>query len=106
MTGSVYKDYALLKNGFPGENSVNGSVIAVKTHEFGPEALKQFDRAILLVRDPYEALQVQIWMKNMRVFIYVACLGLEKLPLLLYSDFYQLTVRTSAVRLRSGYIRI
>ena len=58
MTGSVYKDYALLKNGFPGENIVNGSVIAIKTHEFGPTALHQFDRAILLVRDPFEALQV------------------------------------------------
>ena len=58
LTGSVYKDYALLKNGFPAENVVNGSVIAVKTHEFGPDALEAFDRAILLVRDPFASLLV------------------------------------------------
>ena len=58
LTGSVYKDYALLKNGFPAENVVNGSVIAVKTHEFGPDALQAFDRAILLVRDPFSSLLV------------------------------------------------
>lgn len=58
LTGSVYKDYALLKNGFPAESVVNGSVIAVKTHEFGPDALAAFDRAVLLVRDPFASLQV------------------------------------------------
>ena len=32
-TGSVYKDFALLKNGFPSESVANGSVLVVKTHE-------------------------------------------------------------------------
>ena len=36
-TGSVYKDYALLKNGFPAESINNGSVIVVKTHEWGKD---------------------------------------------------------------------
>ncbi len=59
LTGSVYKDYALLKNGFPGENVVNGSVLAVKTHEFGPDSRKAFDRVILLVRDPFSSLKAE-----------------------------------------------
>ena len=59
LTGSVYKDYALLKNGFPGENVVNGSVIAVKTHEFGKESIGAFDKVVLLVRDPFSSLQAE-----------------------------------------------
>merc|ERR1719369_1305361 len=55
-TGSVYKDVALLKNGFPGESVTNGSVIVVKTHEWGPGTRQQFDSAILLVRDPFESI--------------------------------------------------
>ena len=56
LTGSVYKDYALLKNGFPAESVTNGSVIVVKTHEFGNEAISMFDRAVLLVRDPFASI--------------------------------------------------
>ena len=49
-TGSVYKDVALLRNGFPAESVNNGSVIVVKTHEYGPDVRKNFDAAILVVR--------------------------------------------------------
>ena len=42
-TGSVYKDYALLKNGFPAESVSNGSAIVVKTHEYGPEVCHTFE---------------------------------------------------------------
>ena len=59
LTGSVYKDYALLKNGFPAENVSNGSVLVVKTHEFGPKARKPFDRVVLLVRNPFASLQAE-----------------------------------------------
>lgn len=59
LTGSVYKDYALLKNGFPAELVVNGSVLVVKTHEFGPNARKPFDRVVLLVRNPFASLQAE-----------------------------------------------
>ena len=55
MTGSIYKDYALLKNGFPAESVSNGSVLAVKTHEFGATARQDFAKAVLLVRDPFSA---------------------------------------------------
>ena len=34
LTGSIYRDFALLKNGFPAENIANGSVLVVKTHEY------------------------------------------------------------------------
>ena len=59
LTGSVYKDYALLKNGFPAENVSNGSVLVVKTHEFGPGARGHFEKVILLVRDPFASLQAE-----------------------------------------------
>ena len=58
-TGSVYKDYGLLKNGFPAESVVNGSVLVVKTHEWGAVARKQFQKAILLVRAPGPAIQAE-----------------------------------------------
>ena len=52
----MYKDVALLKNGFPGESVANGSVLAVKTHEWGQVTREQFDAAILLVRDPFDSI--------------------------------------------------
>ena len=57
LTGSVYKDGVLMKNGFPAENVQDGSVIVVKTHEWGPEHIDKFDKAILLVRDPFDSLK-------------------------------------------------
>ncbi|XP_012158267.1 WSCD family member GA21586 isoform X2 [Ceratitis capitata] len=56
LTGSVYKDYGLLKTGFPAENVRNNSVLLVKTHEFGPKAWEPFTKVILLVRDPEKAI--------------------------------------------------
>ncbi|EFA05808.2 WSCD family member AGAP003962 [Tribolium castaneum] len=58
-TGSVYKDYGLLKNGFPAENIANGSVLVVKTHEWGYNARKIFSKAIILVRSPAAAIQAE-----------------------------------------------
>ena len=49
-TGSVYKDVALLRNGFPAESVNNGSVIAVKTHEWGQDVRGRFQAALLLIR--------------------------------------------------------
>lgn len=56
LTGSIYKDYGLLKTGFPGENICNSSVLIIKTHEWGLKAWKPFAKAILLVRDPEKAI--------------------------------------------------
>ncbi|CAD7087631.1 unnamed protein product [Hermetia illucens] len=56
LTGSIYKDYGLLKSGFPAENICNRSVLVVKTHEWGPKTWMQFEKAILLVRDPDKAI--------------------------------------------------
>ncbi|CAG9862420.1 unnamed protein product [Phyllotreta striolata] len=58
-TGSVYKDYGLRKNGFPAESVANGSVLVVKTHEWGPRARCNFSKAILLVRTPAAAIQAE-----------------------------------------------
>lgn len=55
-TGSVYKDQGLRKHGFPAEGIQNSSVIAIKTHELGDEKREVFDKAILLVRNPFDAM--------------------------------------------------
>ena len=64
-TGSLYCDQTL-KAFFPGEHLVSGNVIVVKTHR--PDSFnlptnvqenfgkKSFEKAILIVRDPYDAL--------------------------------------------------
>jgi len=63
MTGAIYNDANLRKNGFSGEGIYDGSVIAIKTHlkDFrggnkNPKAPKKFDRVILLIRDPFDRL--------------------------------------------------
>ena len=50
-SGSVYKDYALMKNGFPAESVSNGSVVVVKTHEWGPEVSGECLDSILRLVD-------------------------------------------------------
>lgn len=59
LTGSVYRDYSLKRNGFPGEGVCSGTVVLVKTHEWGPKAREPFDQALLLLRDPYGALMAE-----------------------------------------------
>lgn len=64
-TGSIYCD-ATLKAAFPGEYIVSGNVLAVKTHHPDTTALpvevrgvlkqERFDKAVVIVRDPYNAL--------------------------------------------------
>ena len=65
FTGSIYCDPGL-KVAFPGEFVASGNVIVIKTHQSDtvelPEDIKQFtgktnfDKAILIVRNPYDAL--------------------------------------------------
>jgi hypothetical protein len=56
LTGSVYKDFGLLKSGFPAESISNKSVLIVKTHEFDQSAIIRFKKAVLLVRDPAKSI--------------------------------------------------
>ncbi|KAG5682455.1 hypothetical protein PVAND_011806 [Polypedilum vanderplanki] len=56
LTGSVYKDYGLLRSGFPAESISNKSVLIVKTHEFGFATTEKFKKAVLLVRDPAKSI--------------------------------------------------
>lgn len=56
LTGSVYKDFGLLKSGFPAESVANSSVLMVKTHEWGENIWSGFGRAVLLIRDPAKAI--------------------------------------------------
>ena len=64
-TGSIYCD-TTLKAAFPGEYIVSGSVLVVKTHHPDTIALpietrdplkqQKFDKAVIIVRDPFDAL--------------------------------------------------
>ncbi|XP_013145787.1 PREDICTED: WSCD family member AGAP003962-like [Papilio polytes] len=56
ITGSVYLDYNLRSNGFPAENISDGSVLVVKTHQYPPKTLEQFESAVLLIRNPRDAI--------------------------------------------------
>ncbi|KAL1502079.1 hypothetical protein ABEB36_007277 [Hypothenemus hampei] len=58
-TGSIYRDYGLLKNGFPAESIVDTTVLAVKTHEWGSNARNMFSKAVLLVRAPDKSIQAE-----------------------------------------------
>ncbi len=49
LTGSIYRDFALLKNGFPAENIANGSVLVVKTHEYKNKV--KFQKIKLILRN-------------------------------------------------------
>ena len=42
-----------------GESVTDASVLAVKTHEHNPNSKFKFNKVILVVRDPYEALQAE-----------------------------------------------
>lgn len=65
FTGSIYCD-GLLKSVFPGESIASGNVIAIKTHNADTRALpigvqvaagrEKYHKAILLVRNPFDAL--------------------------------------------------
>ncbi|KAK2180604.1 hypothetical protein NP493_436g02019 [Ridgeia piscesae] len=53
-TGSVYHDTALADAGFYGENITDSRVVVIKTHR--ERELQKYDRAILVIRDPYDAI--------------------------------------------------
>jgi len=75
FTGSVYKDFALLRNGFPAESITNGRVLVVKTHESGSSARSLFEKAILLVRKPSEAILAEF---NRRAAGHIGHAGRDK----------------------------
>ncbi|KPJ12437.1 WSCD family member AGAP003962 [Papilio machaon] len=56
VTGSVSLDYSLRKKGFPAENISDGSVLVVKTHKYPPKNLNKFESAVLLIRNPRDAI--------------------------------------------------
>ncbi|XP_063833242.1 WSCD family member AAEL009094 [Ostrinia nubilalis] len=56
VTGSIYMDHSLRVHGFPAENITDGSVLVVKTHEAPPIGRDKFKSAILLIRNPRDAI--------------------------------------------------
>ena len=55
-TGSVYCDHSLVMKGFRGECRVDTSVSVIKIHEIGSSLLKLFAKAIIIIRDPADAI--------------------------------------------------
>ena len=54
-TGAIYNDSTIKKQGFKGEGRTDGSVVVIKTHKAKSKVIK-YDRRILLIRSPYEAM--------------------------------------------------
>ncbi|XP_006817931.2 sialate:O-sulfotransferase 1-like isoform X1 [Saccoglossus kowalevskii] len=57
-TGSFYSDAVLFRAGFRGEKYdwLERNTIVVKTHETDSEHVDKFDAAILIIRNPYDAI--------------------------------------------------
>ncbi|XP_071789463.1 sialate:O-sulfotransferase 2-like [Asterias amurensis] len=57
-TGSFYNDGVLFKQGFMGEREkwTKGNTIGVKTHRFDEKHVRQFEAAVLIIRNPYKAI--------------------------------------------------
>ncbi|KAK6181148.1 hypothetical protein SNE40_009073 [Patella caerulea] len=53
-TGSVGRERFMINNGYRGEGVKNGSVIVIKTHRSRNQS-EVFERAVLLMRNPFEA---------------------------------------------------
>lgn len=53
-------DHSLRVHGFPAENVTDGSVLVVKTHEAPPLEPDKFKSAILLIRNPRDAILVNL----------------------------------------------
>lgn len=64
MTGSVQVD-AQLKNHFPGEGIVNTSMLVVRTRDYRREHIASWDRAVLLLRNPYESILMEYYRRVM-----------------------------------------
>nr|XP_002735861.2 PREDICTED: WSC domain-containing protein 2-like [Saccoglossus kowalevskii] len=56
-TGSIYNDKSLKREGFDGEGFTDNSVIVVKTHEWDNHTLSKYQKAVLIVRDPFDAIR-------------------------------------------------
>ncbi|KPJ12441.1 WSCD family member AGAP003962 [Papilio machaon] len=56
LTGSIYMDFGLKVHGFPAENVTDGTVLVVKTHEAPPLEPDKFKSAVLLIRNPRDAI--------------------------------------------------
>lgn len=82
VTGSIYMDYGLRMHGFPAENVTDGSVLVVKTHEAPPRDPNKFKSAILLIRNPRDAILVNIYIirifknDNLSMFRSMSCSGI------------------------------
>ncbi|XP_059144284.1 WSCD family member CG9164-like [Physella acuta] len=59
FTGSEYNDKKLRTHGFLGEGVANSSTILVKTHKCDAATLKRYEKAVLLIRHPYEAIKAE-----------------------------------------------
>lgn len=61
-------DFGLKVHGFPAENVTDGSVLVVKTHEAPPLEPDKFKSAVLLIRNPRDAILVKTYTN-----LYILC---------------------------------
>ncbi|ESP05360.1 hypothetical protein LOTGIDRAFT_102906 [Lottia gigantea] len=58
-TGSVYNDSSIYNQGFPAEGVHDDTVILIKTHEWGEKEKGRYQKAVILIRDPFDALRAE-----------------------------------------------
>lgn len=58
-TGSVYHDKALPGSVFQSEDIQDSSVLFVKTHKYKQHDTKMYSKAVLIVRDPKDAIYAE-----------------------------------------------
>ncbi|ESP04709.1 hypothetical protein LOTGIDRAFT_56203, partial [Lottia gigantea] len=56
-TGSIFNDSSIYNHGFPGEGYRDDTVIVIKTHKLGLKERKKYQKAVVLIRDPLDAIR-------------------------------------------------
>ncbi|ESP04708.1 hypothetical protein LOTGIDRAFT_94282, partial [Lottia gigantea] len=58
-TGSIYNDSFIRNHGFMGEGYRDDTVIVIKTHKLGLKERKKYQKAVVLIRDPLDAIKAE-----------------------------------------------
>ena len=64
MTGSVQID-SQLKSNFPGEGVANSSMLVVRTRDYQREHIASWERAVILLRNPYDSIFMEYYRQIM-----------------------------------------
>ncbi|CAH1782683.1 unnamed protein product [Owenia fusiformis] len=86
-TGSIYDANALKRGGFMGESRRDNSVIVIKTHESPAKSNISFTRAVLIIRNPFEAMMSEFKREYMQEHGQIDSLAATYLPDNLFTKY-------------------